>query len=121
MRATRIRVHLWKALEGMILTEDTMSIRETKSRPSDEYYHDHILAALIPLRSEAGGRKLVLYVSNARTHMVQKCQAFSAKNGLRLATHTPYSPDLALSDFFLFGMSRIVCRELYFHHTENYV
>jgi hypothetical protein len=68
-----------------------------------EYYPVHILAALIPLRHEADGRKLVLHADNAKTHMAQKCRAFCAENGLRLAMHSSYSPDLTPSDFVLFG------------------
>jgi hypothetical protein len=68
-----------------------------------EYYHDNILAALTQLQPEDDGRKLVVHLDNARDHIAQKCRTFSKGNGLRLAPHPPYSPDLAPSDFFLFG------------------
>jgi transposase len=68
-----------------------------------EYYRHNILAELTQLWPEDDGRKLVVHADNARTHPAQKCQTFCEGNGLRLAPHPPYSPDLAPSDFFLFG------------------
>jgi histone-lysine N-methyltransferase SETMAR len=68
-----------------------------------EYYLDHILTELLPLRLQADGRRLVLHADNARAHTARKCQAFCTENRLRPAVHPPYSPDLAPSDFFLFG------------------
>jgi hypothetical protein len=62
-----------------------------------EYYRDNILAVLTQLQSEDDGRKLVVHADNA------KCQTFCEKTGLRLTPHPSYSPDLAQSDFFLFG------------------
>jgi histone-lysine N-methyltransferase SETMAR len=67
------------------------------------YYHDNILTELLPLRPQAYGRQLLLHADNARAHIARKCQAFYTENRLRPAVHPPYSPDLAPSDFFLFG------------------
>jgi hypothetical protein len=68
-----------------------------------DYYRDNILAALTPLHPGPDGRQLVLHADNARSHTARKCRTFCAENGLQLAPHPPYSPDLAPSDFFLFG------------------
>jgi hypothetical protein len=68
-----------------------------------ENYRDNILTKLIRLRPHAGERNLVIHADNARPHTAQKCRTCCAENGLRVATHPPYSPDLAPSDFFLFG------------------
>jgi histone-lysine N-methyltransferase SETMAR len=68
-----------------------------------EYYRDNILAALTQFHPEDDGRKLVARADNARVHTAQKCRTFCEEKGLRLARHPPYSPDLAPSDFFLFG------------------
>jgi histone-lysine N-methyltransferase SETMAR len=68
-----------------------------------EYYHDNILAPLTQLQPEDDRRKLVVHADNARAHTAHKCRTFCEENGLRLASHPPYSPDLAPSDFFLFG------------------
>jgi hypothetical protein len=68
-----------------------------------EYYRDNILAALTQFQPEDDGRKFVVHADNVRAHTVQKCRTFCEENGLRLALHSLYSPDLAPSDFFLFG------------------
>jgi histone-lysine N-methyltransferase SETMAR len=68
-----------------------------------EYHRDNILATLTQLQPEDDRRKFVVHADNARTHTAQKCRTFCEQNGLRLASHPPYSSDLALSDFFLFG------------------
>jgi histone-lysine N-methyltransferase SETMAR len=68
-----------------------------------EYYRYNILAALTQLQPEDDERKLVVHADNARAHIAQKYRAFCEENGLRLALHPPYSPDLRPSDFFLFG------------------
>jgi histone-lysine N-methyltransferase SETMAR len=67
---------------------------------NSEYYRDNILAALTQFQPEDDGKKLVVHADNATA---QKCRTFREGNGLRLAPHPPYSPDLAASDFFLFG------------------
>jgi histone-lysine N-methyltransferase SETMAR len=68
-----------------------------------EYYRDNILAALTQFQPEDDGRKLVVHTDNARAHTAQKCRTFCEENGQRLAPYPSYSPDLASSDFFLFG------------------
>jgi transposase len=68
-----------------------------------EYYRDNILAAPAQLQPEDDGGKLVVQADDARARTIRKCQTFCEENGLRLVPHPPYSPDLAPSDFFLFG------------------
>jgi histone-lysine N-methyltransferase SETMAR len=87
----------WNAL-GFHLVEALLKGMHSNA----EYYRDHILTKLIRLRPQAGERNLVIHADNASPHPAEKCRTFCAENGLRLATHAPYSPDLAPSDFFLF-------------------
>jgi hypothetical protein len=68
-----------------------------------EYYGDNIIVELTQLQPEDDGRKLVVHADNERADTVQKRRTFCEENGLRLAPHPSYSPDLAPSDFFLFG------------------
>jgi histone-lysine N-methyltransferase SETMAR len=68
-----------------------------------EYYRDNILAPLTQLQPEDDRRKLVVHADNARAHTDQKYRTFWEENGLRRAPHPRYSPDLAPSDFLLFG------------------
>jgi histone-lysine N-methyltransferase SETMAR len=67
-----------------------------------ECYCDDIIAALTQFQPEDDGRKFVVHADNAKDHTAQKRRTFCEENGLRLALHSPYSPDLAPSDFFLF-------------------
>jgi histone-lysine N-methyltransferase SETMAR len=68
-----------------------------------KYYRVNLLTKLLPLRPQVDGRRPVIHAGNARPHMARKCRAFCEENLLRLAMHPAYSPDLAPSDFFLFG------------------
>jgi histone-lysine N-methyltransferase SETMAR len=68
-----------------------------------EYYRVNIFTELLPFRPQIDGRRLVIHADNAKSHTTRKCRAFCQENRLRLAVHPPYSPDLAPSDFFLFG------------------
>jgi hypothetical protein len=94
-----------------------------ESLPRAEYYHDNILAALIPLHPDVGGREFVIHADNTRVYMTGKCRAFYAENGLWLATHSSYSSrssHLAPLDFCPSGMLNIVSMELPCHHTGSY-
>jgi transposase len=67
-----------------------------------EYYRVNILTELLPFHPQANGG-LIIHAGSARPHTARECQAFCEENPLRLAVPTPYSPDLAPPDFFLFG------------------
>jgi transposase len=84
-----------------------------------EYYRDNILATLTQLQPEDDGRRLVVHADNARAHTTQQCRTFCEENGLRLAPHPPYSPDLTPSDFFLFGYVKERLKEMVFPSYEE--
>jgi histone-lysine N-methyltransferase SETMAR len=84
-----------------------------------EYYRDNILAAPTQLQPEDDGRKLVVHADNAKAHTAQKCRTFREANGLRLALHPSYSPDLAPSDFFLFGYVKECLKGIVFPSYEE--
>jgi histone-lysine N-methyltransferase SETMAR len=54
---------------------------------------------------EAAGneRKLLVHDDNARPHTAKLSAQYFAENRMKSAPHRPYSPDLAPSDFYLFG------------------
>jgi hypothetical protein len=65
---------------------------------------------LAPLRGHffpAGRRsdqeKLMVHIDNASLHTAQMGRNFFTDNGLRKLAHSPCSPDIASSDFSLFG------------------
>jgi transposase len=84
-----------------------------------EHYRDNILATLTQLHLGDDGRKLVVHADNVRAHTAQKCRTFCEDNGLRLAPQAPYSPDLAQSDFFLFGYVKERLKEMVFPSYEE--
>jgi transposase len=84
-----------------------------------EYYCDNILAALTQLQPGDDGRSLVVHPDNAGAHTAQKRGTFCEENGLRLAPHPLYSPDLAPSDFFLFGYLKARLKGMVFPSYEE--
>jgi histone-lysine N-methyltransferase SETMAR len=66
------------------------------------YYIDRILQSLLESRSTGRGPDLIIHADNARPHTIRKIFEFCQENRLEMAPYPPYSPNLALSDFFLF-------------------
>jgi histone-lysine N-methyltransferase SETMAR len=70
------------------------------------HYIAEILESLSQWRSiEAAGneRKLLMYADNVRPHVAKLSTQYFNENRAKSAPHPPYSPDLARSDFYLFG------------------
>jgi histone-lysine N-methyltransferase SETMAR len=67
------------------------------------YYIDNILQSLLEDRSTGPGSGLIIHADHAKTHTAQRTHKNGQENRLEIAPHLPYSPDLAPSDFFLFG------------------
>jgi hypothetical protein len=84
-----------------------------------EYYRDTILAALTQFQPEDDGRKLIIHADNARALTAQKYRTFCEENGLRLAPHSSYSPDLTPSNFFLFGYVKKCLKGMVFPSYEE--
>jgi hypothetical protein len=63
-----------------------------------EYYRVDIPTELLPLCPQVDGTRIVIHADKARPHTARKCRAFCQENRLRLAAHSPHSPDLAPSD-----------------------
>jgi histone-lysine N-methyltransferase SETMAR len=86
---------------------------------STQYSTNNILIAISDWRRLAGERspnKLWAHAENARSHNAKVSTDFMALNRMKRAPHPPYSPDLAPSDFFLFGY---VKRTLMGYHPES--
>jgi transposase len=71
------------------------------------YFLDHIVASLrnLPILHVAQRQKkrFVLHMDNSPIHKSKSVVDALSNLGIQRAPHPPYSPDLAPSDFFLFG------------------
>ena len=76
-------------------------------RFNSQYFTETILAKIADLYEEidqvSPKRKLLIHMDNATPHKSNAAKSFASKNGLRFCDHPAFSPDLAASDFYLFG------------------
>ena len=71
-----------------------------------DYFRDEILEQINCKTSEDREtleNNLILHYDNARPHISKKVQEYLEQNGIIRAPQPPYSPDIAPSDFYLFG------------------
>jgi hypothetical protein len=70
------------------------------------YYLTQILNSLSRWRRTQVGRtnrKLIMHTDNARPYTAKMASQFMEQNSMPVAPHPAYSPNLAPSDFYLFG------------------
>jgi histone-lysine N-methyltransferase SETMAR len=55
---------------------------------------------------------LIIHAENAWPHIARLTVAFFEDNRMKMESHPPYSPDIAPSDFYLFGYVKgcLACR-----------
>jgi hypothetical protein len=73
------------------------------------YYVTHILDPLSKWRRTQVGsanRNLIVYADNARPHTATMTSQLMEQNSMQRALHPAHSPDLAPSDFYLFGYGK---------------
>jgi hypothetical protein len=86
------------------------------------YYIAEILEPLSQWRSiEAAGseRKLLVHANNVRPHAAKSSTQYFNENRMKSAPHPPYSPDLAPSDFYLFGYLKRCIARLSFEDADQ--
>jgi histone-lysine N-methyltransferase SETMAR len=69
-------------------------------------YTTEILSEIVHWRNEeqgTAGQELIVHSDNTRPHTGRRTRDFIEAYGTEQAPHPPYSPDLAPSDFCLFG------------------
>jgi histone-lysine N-methyltransferase SETMAR len=86
-----------------------------------EYYRVNIPKNFLPLRPLVFGKRLVIHAVNAKLHTARKSRAVCEEKRLRLAVHPPYSPDLAPSEFFLFGYIKHCLQGIAFLSREEFL
>jgi hypothetical protein len=66
-------------------------------------YFDNILPEIYALYDEKDPRRLVIHADNAKPHIAKGVKNYMDHHNLRTPSHSPYSPDSARGNFFLFG------------------
>jgi hypothetical protein len=56
----------------------------------------------VDLAKARSDHRLIIHSNNAKLHTLKRIKEFTEQNNLRGALHSPFSPDLASSDFGLF-------------------
>jgi hypothetical protein len=70
---------------------------------TSQYDIDNILPEFCALQIAGDRRRPVIHAENARPHIPTRVKEYMEEYVMRTARDPPYSPDLAPSDFFLFG------------------
>jgi hypothetical protein len=86
------------------------------------YYIVEILEPLSQWRSiEAAGneRRLLVYVDNACPYIAKVSTQYFNDNQMKSAPHPPYFPDLAPSDFYLFGDIKRCLADISFEDADQ--
>ncbi|UYV70838.1 hypothetical protein LAZ67_8000791 [Cordylochernes scorpioides] len=63
----------------------------------------------------------ILHHDNARPHTAHLVTSFLAKNGTEILPQPPYSPDIAINDFFLFPKLKAVLKGRHFDTREDII
>ena len=80
-----------------------LDTRETYTSETAVRLLDQLDASVRAQGNEMGIRGMRLHWDNARPHFSRLTQSVIGRLGVSIVPHPPYSPDLAPSDFFLFG------------------
>jgi len=93
------------------------------------YNAEYVTTSLIPQLEEKirktrpvlGLRGTKLHWDNARPHVAEATRTLLGTKGVHLLPHPPYSPDLAPSDFYLFGTAKTQIRGQRFTSSDEIV
>jgi hypothetical protein len=105
----RVTVHSKKAMLAILWDPTRFTIvtaLESGCRFNAGYYMTKVLTALSEWWRERGGGnfgKLIVDDNHALPHKATVSQQFVDRNEMVLAAHPPYSPEMAPSDFYIFG------------------
>lgn len=93
------------------------------SKFNSRYFINEILVKIAQFHQEFNGqsnkRKLVVRMDNVRPHRSNDSVSFAAKNNFRFCDHPAFSPDLAPSDFYLFGKVKDELKGSEFEYEEE--
>jgi hypothetical protein len=67
------------------------------------YYSDCILSQIAAFRDAGNHQKKIVHYDNIGSRVAKYVKEYMDHSSLKRTPHPPYSPDLAPSDFYLFG------------------
>jgi histone-lysine N-methyltransferase SETMAR len=84
-----------------------VDLMTSQDRFNSQNFVDHVMIPLtqkiFPGGIRADVRRLTVRLDNCRVHFSKVAERFFTENGLLRVPYPPYSPDIAPSDFRLFG------------------
>jgi histone-lysine N-methyltransferase SETMAR len=90
---------------------------------NSQYFVEHGMVPLVqeifPHRRNRRGLRLHLQLDNCRVHFSKVVEQFLEANDVLRILHPPYSPDLAPSDFCLFGRIKTALADAKFDEPEQ--
>ena len=89
---------------------------------NSEYFINNILQPIyeqLSSRAEELGKTITLHFDNAKVHTSRKVQEYMESHNMKKAAQPPYSPDIAPSDFYLFGYLKEVLQGARFESPEE--
>ena len=88
-----------------------------------DYFVESILSQIVESepfqRSQRQKQKFIVHMDNAPVHTAATVKRMMRENHLHSAPHPPYSPDLAPSDFYLFGALKSRIKGLEFADSDE--
>ena len=90
-----------------------------------EYFINKILIPITNLpdvyKAERQKQRFIVHMDNAPVHKARVTQKFIESSSIYMPRHPPYSPDIAPSDFYLFGKLKGMLRGKAFETTKDLV
>lgn len=114
----KFMVSIFWNVNGFLLID----ILDEGSTFNSDYFIHNILERINGLTqewSEKEQRNITLHFDNARPHTAEKVRQYMKCNKMKRAPHPPYSPDIAPSDFYLFGYIKEKLKGCTFNSAEQ--
>lgn len=114
--AGKVMVTVFWDMQGVLLVE---FLPKGETINSERYKQTLRKLAVAIRRKRPDMKNVILHHDNARPHTAHATIADIATRGWVVLPHPPYSPDLAPSDFFLFGPLKDYLRGQTFHNDDE--
>lgn len=86
-------------------------------KPNEKFNKEFFINKVLgDLKKKYRTRRKILHMDNARPHLVDE---YLDQLGMRRLVHPPYSPDLAPSDFYLFGYLKMALEGCFFKNERE--